>query len=126
MVSDNFKKEIRAALKIVWIIYSALALIVILITVFSAGALHEISPVCLSKSLYGEECFMCGMTRAFVEISAGNFYNAGILNKLSLYLFSFMTLNSVIFIFYVSGKLRSFFIRKISVTNFQNKKLFQN
>jgi len=69
MVSDNFKKEIRAAFKIVWIIYSAIALLVIAITVFSAGTLHEISPVCLSKSLYGEECFMCGMTRAFVEIS---------------------------------------------------------
>lgn len=126
MISDNFKKEIRAALKIVWIIFSALVLLVMVITFFSAGTLHEISPVCLSKSLYGEECFMCGMTRAFAEISAGNIYNAGILNKLSPYLFSVMTLNSVIFILYVSGKLRSIFIRKRSVTNFQNKKLFQN
>jgi len=126
MISDNFKKEIRAALKIVWIIFSALVLLVMVITFFSAGTLHEISPVCISKSLYGEECFMCGMTRAFAEISSGNIYNAGILNKLSPYLFSVMTLNSVIFILYVSGKLRSIFIRKRSVTNFQNKKLFQN
>jgi len=126
MISENFKNEIRAALKIVWIIYSALVLIVILITLFSSGTLLEFSPVCISKSLYGEECFMCGMTRAFAEISAGNFQKAGILNKLSLYLFSVMTFNSVIFILYVSAKLRSIFIRKRSVTNFQNKKLFQN
>ena len=126
MISDNFKKEILAALKIVWMIYSALVLFVIVVTVFSSGTLHEISPVCLSKSLYGEECFMCGMTRAFVEISEGNFHNAVILNKLSLYIFSVMTLNSVIFILFVSAKLRSFLIRKRCDTNFQNKKLFQN
>lgn len=126
MISDNFKKEILEALKIVWMIYSALVLFVIAVTVFSSGTLQEISPVCLSKSLYGEECFMCGMTRAFAEISEGNFHNAANLNKLSLYLFSVMAINSVIFVLYVSVKLRSFFIRKRSVTNFQNKKLFQN
>lgn len=126
MISDNFKKEIRAALKIVWMIYSGLVLFVIAVTVFSSGTLLEISTVCLSKSLYGEECFMCGMTRAFAEISEGNFHNAAILNKLSLYLFSVMALNSVIFLFFVSYKLRILFIRKRSVTNLQNKKLFQN
>lgn len=126
MISDNFKKEIRAALKIVWMIYSGLVLFVIAVTVFSSGTLLEFSPVCLSKSLYGEECFMCGMTRAFAEISEGNFHNAAILNKLSLYLFSVMALNSVIFLFFVSYKLRILFIRKRSVTNLQNKKLFQN
>jgi len=126
MVSDNFKKEIRAAFKIVWIIYSAIALLVIAITVFSAGTLHEISPVCLSKSLYGEECFMCGMTRAFVEISEGNIINAYILNKLSIFLFSVMSLNSILFILYTVKKFRSLFYKRRSDSDFQNKNLFQN
>ena len=126
MVSDNFKKEIRAAFKIVWIIYSAIALLVIAITVFSAGTLHEIFPVCLSKSLYGEECFMCGMTRAFVEISTGNILNAYILNKLSIFLFSVMSLNSILFILYTVKKFRSLFYKRRSDSDFQNKNIFQN
>ena len=126
MVSDNFKKEIRAAFKIVWIIYSAIALLVIAITVFSAGTLHEISPVCLSKSLYGEECFMCGMTRAFVEISEGNIINAYILNKLSIFLFSVMSLNSILIILYTIKKFGSLFYKRRSDSDFQNKNLFQN
>ena len=126
MVSDNFKKEIRAAFKIVWIIYSAIALLVIAITVFSAGTLHEISPVCLSKSLNGEECLMCGMTRAFVEISEGNIINAYILNKLSIFLFSVMSLNSILFILYTVKKFGSLFYKKRSDSDFQNKNLFQN
>lgn len=126
MVSDNFKKEIRAAFKIVWIIYSAIALLVIAITVFSAGTLHEISPVCLSKSLNGEECFMCGMTRAFIEISEGNIINAYILNKLSIFLFSVMSLNSILFILYTVKKFGSLFYKKRSDSDFQNKNLFQN
>ena len=126
MVSDNFKKEIRAAFKIVWIIYSAIALLVIAITVFSAGTLHEISPVCLSKSLNGEECFMCGITRAFVEISEGNIINAYILNKLSIFLFSVMSLNSILFILYTVKKFGSLFYKKRSDSDFQNKNLFQN
>ena len=126
MISDNFKKEIRAAFKIVWIIYSAIALLVIAITVFSAGTLHEISPVCLSKSLYGEECFMCGMTRAFVEISEGNIINAYILNKLSIFLFSVMSLNSILFILYTVKKFRSLFYKRRSDSDFQNKNIFQN
>ena len=126
MVSDNFKKEIRAAFKIVWIIYSAIALLVIAITVFSAGTLHEISPVCLSKSLNGEECFMCGMTRAFVEISEGNIINAYILNKLSIFLFSVMSLNSILFILYTVKKFGSLFYKRRSDSDFQNKNLFQN
>ena len=126
MISDNFKQEIRAAFKIVWIIFSALALLVIVITAFSAETLHEISPVCLSKSLYGEECFMCGMTRAFVEISEGNFINAYILNKLSIFLFSVMSLNSILFILYTVKKFGSLFYKKRSDSDFQNKNLFQN
>ena len=126
MISDNFKKEVRAAFKIVWIIYSALVLLVLVITVFSAGTLLDISPVCLSKSLNGEECLMCGMTRAFVEISEGNIINAYILNKLSIFLFSVMSLNSILFILYTVKKFGSLFYKKRSDSDFQNKNLFQN
>lgn len=126
MISDIFKKEVRAALKIVWIIYSALVLLVLVINVFSAGTLHDISPVCLSKSLNGEECVMCGMTRAFVEISEGNIINAYILNKLSIFLFSVMSLNSILFILFTVKKFRSLFYKRRSDSDFQNKNIFQN
>lgn len=126
MVSDKFKKEIKTAIKIAWIIYSALILTVLFITIFFPETLYNISPVCYSISLYGEECFMCGMTRAFIEISGGNFINAYDLNRLSLFLFSASLINSAVLILYFFTKFKAVLNRKGSVKGFQNKKLFQN
>ena len=77
-------------------------------------------------SLYGEECFMCGMTRAFIEISGGNFFNAYNLNRLSLFLFSALVINSVVIIINFFAKFKAILNRKRSVKGFQNNKLFQN
>ncbi len=126
MVSDKFKKEIKTAIKITWIIYSALILTVLFLTSFFPETLYSISPVCYSISLYGEECFMCGMTRAFIEISDGNFINAYYLNRLSLFLFSASMINSAVLILYFFTKFKAILNRKGSVKGFQNKKLFQN
>jgi hypothetical protein len=126
MINKNFKKDLREAVKIVWIIYSALILLVILITFFSPETLYKISPVCYSISMYGLECFMCGMTRAFIEISGGNFFNAYNLNRLSIFLFSVLLINSAVFVFYIFTKFKAILNKKRSVKGFQNKKLFQN
>lgn len=126
MFSEKFKKDLRDAIKIVWILYSALNLIVILITIFSPETLYKISPVCYSVSLYGEECFMCGMTRAFVEISDGNFQNAGTLNSLSIYVFGLMAFNSILFIFYAIVRPKSLYNNNNSTKDFPIKKLFHN
>lgn len=126
MFSEKFKKDLRDAIKIVWILYSALILIVILITIFSPETLYKISPVCYSVSLYGDECFMCGMTRAFVEISDGNFQNAGTLNSLSIYVFGLMAFNSILFIFYAIVRPKSLYNNNNSTKDFPIKKLFHN
>ena len=126
MFSEKFKKDLRDAIKIVWILYSALILIVILITIFSPETLYKISPVCYSVSLYGVECFMCGMTRAFVEISDGNFQNAGTLNSLSIYVFGLMAFNSILFIFYAIVRPKSLDNNNNSTKDFPIKKLFHN
>lgn len=122
----KFKNEIRAAFKIVWVIYSVIIFLLVSVTLLSPETLLKVSPVCLSKSLYGEECFMCGMTRAFEKISGGSFPEAAHFNKFSVVLFSAMILNSFIFLIFIT---RSFFYKgknKISDQDFQNRKLFQN
>lgn len=125
MFSEKFKKDLREAIKIVWILYSALILIVILLTIFSPETLYKISPVCYSISMFGTECFMCGMTRAFIEISGGNFSNAYDLNRLSLFLFSASLINSAILILYFFTKFKAILNRNRSHKRLQ-KKLFQN
>ncbi len=122
----NFKKDLGAAFKIVWMIYSVLFLLLILITLLSPETLLKVSPVCISKSLYGEECFMCGMTRAFTKISEGNFPEAAQLNKFSVFLFSAMILNSFFFLIFITGRFYSKLKSKMPDTKFLSKKLFQN
>lgn len=126
MLSQKFKMDLRAAFRIVWAIYSALILPVIFITIFFPETLYKISPACFSVRLYGEECFMCGMTRAFVEISDGNFQNAGTLNSLSIYVFGLMAFNSILFIFYAIVRPKSFYNNNNSTKDFPIKKLFHN
>ena len=111
--SGNFINDFKLSVKIVWIIYSLLILIILLLAFFLPEILLRISPVCLSKSLYGEECFMCGMTRAFIKISGGNFQDANAMNNFSLYLFSIFVLNSIIFFCYICIKI----FKKINLKN---------
>jgi len=51
------------------------------------------SPVCEWKLKYGTECFFCGMTRAFIEISEFSFTKALQLNFLSVPLFFMLSIN---------------------------------
>ncbi|MBK8551233.1 MAG: DUF2752 domain-containing protein [Ignavibacteria bacterium] len=106
-ISGKFKSDLRLASEIVWIIYSVIVLGIVLITFFVPETLLNISPVCISKSRFGTECFMCGMTRAFTEISKGNFHNADDLNNFSIYLFGLFILNSLFFIYYLHKNLRT-------------------
>lgn len=99
MLSINFKKDLRFSIAVVWKIYSAIILLVIILSVFFPELLIKISPVCISKSVYGEDCFMCGMTRAFVEIPKGNFPEAYMLNSFSIILYSLFILNSLLLIY---------------------------
>jgi len=88
-------KEIR----IVWEIFSVLLLFLLLSVFFiDSHSLLSFSPKCTSISLNNKQCFLCGTTRAFIEVKNFNFNNAYILNKFSIYLFSILLFNSLIFI----------------------------
>ncbi len=104
MISRKFIYDLKTAAGAAWYFLSALVLVLILITLLFPDMLMKIAPVCISKSLYGEECFMCGSTRAFVEISKGNFFNAYLLNKFSIILFSMFILNTMIFLTFIVKK----------------------
>lgn len=77
-------------------------MIIILLFPFFADkqTVLENTPTCISKSQFNVECSLCGMSRAFIEISNGCFGNAYDLNKGSLFIYSSFLLNSIIFITY--------------------------
>lgn len=114
MLSPEFKKGLKISAKAVWYILSATIMVLLAITFLFPDVLMKAAPVCISKSLYGQECFMCGTTKAFIEISKGNFSNAYLLNKLSIILFSLFILNTITFFFYSVYRLK----RKYSVKKY--------
>jgi hypothetical protein len=114
MFSKKFLEDLKLSAEIVWVMFSIIITAVLAMSFFLPEALVNLSPVCISKSSFGfgAECFMCGMTRAFVEIPTGNFHGANILNNLSIYIFALFTLNSMIFIYYLLNKIRIFVLIK--------------
>jgi len=93
----SHNQELKNAILIVWQI-SAIASIALLLVLFFADNTWILSavPTC-EYSAKGEECFLCGSTRAFTEIKNFNFKNALALNKLSILLFALMVINALVF-----------------------------
>ena len=101
-------REQKLALLIVWTIITLIITIVILFPFFAdRQTVLKNAPTCISKSQFNVECSLCGMTRAFIEISNGSFSNAIDLNRGSIVIFFTFALNFFIFIFYLIFKLRS-------------------
>lgn len=95
-------KKIKFAFFVVWIIMSGAILCVLTAPyILSNDAINKIVPQCEWKAKYNKECFMCGMTRAFVYISHGDFIRAREMNKLSLFLFSGFVLNEIFLMFFL-------------------------
>ena len=95
------RKERKMAILIVWVIISLTTIMILLFPfIASKQTILENTPTCISKSQFNIECSLCGMTRAFIEISSGNYKNAYYLNKGSLYIYSSFILNSIIFLIY--------------------------
>jgi len=104
--------ERKRAFLLVWCIVSILSIIILLFPIFfSPQTVLNTSPQCISKSTIKNECSLCGMTRAFIEISHGNIQNGLLLNRGSVALFFGMALNIMIC---------------ISYSVYQNKRLFQS
>ena len=100
-MNKTFISELKFSFKIVWIIISILIFVTLFLSFIFPEVLLNISPVCVSKSLYGRECFMCGTTRAFVEISSGRFSEAYELNKFSVVLFLIFSVNTLLFLTFI-------------------------
>ena len=97
MFSKN--QDLNKAIKTVWQIFSVVTLLVILASIFMPESLlYENIPVCEYKTI-GKECFLCGMTMAFVEISKLNFNLALQLNSVSLLFYSTFMANNLIFLY---------------------------
>ena len=95
------QKEQKVAILIVWTVISVIiSLVVIFPLLADSQTVLENAPTCISKSQFNVECSLCGMTRAFIEISNGNIGNAYDLNRGSLFVYSSFLLNSIIFIAY--------------------------
>ena len=94
-LSMFFFKEV----KIVWSIISIL-IILLLISLFflNSSTLLYMSPKCTSILLYNKPCFLCGTTRAFLEIKNFNFSKANFYNTFSIPLFSLFLINSLLYI----------------------------
>lgn len=93
--------ELKVAVFIVWIIISIITTTIILFPFFAdKKTVLENTPTCISKSQFNVDCSLCGITRAFIEISNGNFRNAFNLNNGSLFVYLSFIFNSSIFIAY--------------------------
>ena len=99
--SEN--QQLKNAFKIVWQISAVLSISILLILLFiDDDKLLSISPTCEYKKI-GKECFLCGSTRAFIEIKHLNFKNALNLNPFSIFIFGLLILNSILFLNYLKN-----------------------
>ena len=97
--------QLRNALRTVYIIYSVIALLLVLVAVFvPADTVLRHAPGCYSVTQFGRECFMCGSTRGFLLAGSGNLHGAAASNMLSPVLFILFAINSIVLIFLLSTK----------------------
>jgi len=101
----NKNEDLQDAIRIVWQISAVLSIsILLMLFLIDADKLLSISPTCEYQKI-GKECFLCGSTRAFIEIKNLNFKNALHLNPFSIFIFGFLIINSILFINYIKTKL---------------------
>lgn len=62
---------------------------------FDSNTVLEATPTCYSVARFNKECSLCGMTRAFIEITNLNLKTATLLNRGSVPLFLIILLNSI-------------------------------
>jgi len=101
-----YNQELTRAIIIIWKISAIIsALILISVLVMDRDFLLSKVPTCPSK-LQNQECILCGSSRAFFEIKEFNFKAAYGLNKLSIFVFLGMLINTSIFLFYIIKNLK--------------------
>ena len=105
---NQLKYEQKQAILIVWTVITIISFLIIIFPLCAdRQTVLKNSPTCISKSRFNIECCLCGMTRAFIEISNGNISSAISFNKGSIPLFFIILLNSVLYIFYLIFRIKS-------------------
>ena len=91
---QTFLRDLKKALVISWIVITSIIFVLLISPfLFPEDVLLAISPSCVSKTILGQECLLCGMTKSFINISQGNFYRAYQLNNFGIYLYLIFCLN---------------------------------
>ncbi|TDX86348.1 DUF2752 domain-containing protein [Epilithonimonas xixisoli] len=97
LTQKNHKnQELKNAIKIVWQISGVLSILILLILFFvDENLILSKMPTCEYQKI-GKECFLCGSTRAFIEIKNMNFEKAWSLNKFSFFIFGALFINAIL------------------------------
>jgi hypothetical protein len=99
-------QELRAAVRSAWWMISAILLAVILAPyLFSENSLLAASGALQVSHAPGETCGLCGMTRAFLAISRGDFSEAVRLNGASVILFGIILANELWIAFFLTKRI---------------------
>jgi hypothetical protein len=97
--------EFKAALRIVWRALSLAALSAVLAPwMFSAEQIAAVVPKCEWKARYGKECFLCGMTTAFIAIAHGRVGEAERVNRGSVPLYAGLVVNQIVVVLFRKPK----------------------
>ncbi len=81
--------EFKLAFKIFWIVISIVSIAMLVApSLLSADRIASLTPHCERKSMFGKECFCCGMTTAFIHIAQGRFSAAVHSNRASVPLYA--------------------------------------
>ena len=101
----NYKisNEFKTAITIVWYVLSLVIVMILVLSFIKPMSIINEIPICEYK-LQEKSCVLCGMTRAFLEITIGNFQKANRLNQGSILLFSFFILNTITIIINIKLK----------------------
>ena len=100
-------QQVRTALISVWLVVSAVTLVVVSAScVLPEGGLESVAAACQLPPGDRERCLLCGMTRAFVAISDGDLDRANAFNRGSVGLYGIFVGNGVLAVAFVSRRAR--------------------
>lgn len=101
-------EDVKKAFLVVWLLISSFLLLILLVPfILSEKAVLQLSAICVSSNHGPAQCPLCGMTRAFVAISRGNFHEALQLNRGSIGLYLAFVVDGVLALLYSVRKIRS-------------------
>jgi len=94
--------HVRTALVISWLILTLLSIPAVAAPfVLPGDTISRWTPVCERKAKTGQECLLCGMTRAFLLIGEGRFQDASHHNRASVPLFFLLLGNQLLTVCFV-------------------------